>query len=268
MFFLGLLRYFHSALATADDRASIKRIWESILVRWERDGWEDRREDGGTATFGDIGAIHPARSSRLLEALLGGAVITGDERWQRMYREKVAEQDGARLENNMPEVGRALYVFDQNQTAWRLLYELEDNPAIKARYRRWLTDTAAAVRDRILEYRKFSAEEHDLKLAETKWEWRDALDPSAEGEAPESRSAFVRRINDLTPVRRYEHFLVQEPLEAVHVLLLSDDDASIRFLREHMKLTYASYPFEKLVFSGAMYYAETNYWMAAEYGLV
>src|SRR5262249_906551 len=132
MLFLGLLRYFASAVATPEDRASIKHIWQSILVRWERDGWEDRREDGRAATFGDIGAIHPGRSSRLLAALLGGTVITGDEHWRRVYREKLSEHDGARLKQNMPEAGRALYVFDQNQASWRLLYELEDEPAIKA----------------------------------------------------------------------------------------------------------------------------------------
>ena len=36
MFFFALLRFFRSSLATPEDRATIQRIWEAVLVRWER----------------------------------------------------------------------------------------------------------------------------------------------------------------------------------------------------------------------------------------
>jgi hypothetical protein len=268
MFFLALLRYFQSSVATADDTEAIRRIWQSVLVRWERDGWEDRREDGGTAIYGDIGTIRPDRSSRLLEALLGGAVVTRDGHWRRVYREKLEEQGGARLQDGMPRTGAALYVFDQNQTAWRLLYELEDDPSLRATYRRWLSDTAAAVRDRVLEFRKFSATEHEQKFAATDWEWRHAIDPPGTPQRTREETApFVRRIRETMPVRAYEHALVQEPLEAAHVLLLSGDDESLRFLHEHLRSLLTAYPFESLVFAGSVYNVECDYWLAADCGL-
>ena len=49
MVFYALHAFYRSEIATDQERLDIQRIWQSVLVRWERDRWQDRREDGGTA---------------------------------------------------------------------------------------------------------------------------------------------------------------------------------------------------------------------------
>ena len=77
MFLNGIFRYYESDIPTEEEKQAIRQIWQNMLARWERDGWEDRTEDGQPAWYGDIGAIAADRASRLLMALLGGAVVTG-----------------------------------------------------------------------------------------------------------------------------------------------------------------------------------------------
>ncbi len=182
MVLYGLFRYYQSALATEEEKQAIRHIWHNLLWRWERDDWEDRREDGQEAWYGDIGAIAPARGCRLLAALLGGWVVTGDEHWRRLYQQKLEEDGYARLKTDLPPLRTALYVFDQDQVAWRLLVDLEDDPHIRAEYQSHLAATAGPVREWLLRYRQFDPTEHQQHIQSSNWDWRCACVPPGQGE--------------------------------------------------------------------------------------
>ncbi len=281
MFLNGIFRYYESDIPTEEEKQAIRQIWQNMLARWERDGWEDRTEDGQPAVNGDIGAIADDRASRLLMALLGGAVVTGDEHWRRQYRQKLEEQDYARLKTGLPPSGGALYVLDQNQVAWRLLADLEDDPAIRQEYQARLAETAAAVHGNLLAYQEFDPAEHSQRKAASDWDWRKAHEPPDQTQTTPSlvsgklRYASVEqarerrlRLRKLQPVWWYEFQYVTEPFEAAHVLLLSGDAVSLDLLQSHLGPLFGAYPYEQLALSWSLYDTECDYWLAVQAGLL
>ena len=281
MFLNGIFRYYESDIPTEEEKQAIRQIWQNMLARWERDGWEDRTEDGQPAVNGDIGAIADDRASRLLMALLGGAVVTGDEHWRRQYRQKLEEQDYARLKTGLPPSGGALYVLDQNQVAWRLLVDLEDDPAIRQEYQARLAETAAAVHGNLLAYQEFDPAEHSQRKAASDWDWRKAHEPPDQTQTTPSlvsgklRYASVEqarerrlRLRKLQPVWWYEFQYVTEPFEAAHVLLLSGDAVSLDLLQSHLGPLFGAYPYEQLALSWSLYDTEWDYWLAVQAGLL
>jgi hypothetical protein len=63
MVLYALHAYAVSGVATAAERRQVRDVWQNVLVRWERDGWEDRREDGGHAMYGDMNSIASDRAA-------------------------------------------------------------------------------------------------------------------------------------------------------------------------------------------------------------
>ena len=270
MFLNGIFRYYESDIPTEEEKQAIRRIWQNMLARWERDGWEDRTEDGQPAWYGDIGAITNDRASRLLMALLAGAVVTGDEHWRRLYNQKLEEQDYARLKTGPPRSGGPLYVFDQNQVAWRLLADLEDDPAIGQEYQARLAETAAAVHGRLLAYQEFDPADHSQRKAASDWDWRKACDPPDQPQTSREEVGLygLRMRNQQAPVLRYEQLCVQEPFEVAHVLLLSSDAVSLDLLQSHLGPLFGAYPYEQLLLSWSLYETEWDYWLAIQAGLL
>ena len=258
MVFYALHAYRGSSIATTADRQAIREIWQNILLRCERDDWEDRREDGAQAMFGDMNRIASDRAGRLLAALLGGFVVTGNQHWHDIYRQKLEEDDFARLRAGLPPEGAALYVYDQNQVAWRLLWELETDPEIRQRYRTLLHATADAVQDRLLDYRQFEAAQHTHLLEACDWDWRQACTAPEEGS--NQGAPYNARIRKLAPVIGYEHELIQSPWEAAHILSLSEHADHHRVLREHLPRLLDTFPWDRVALSWSIYNVEWTYW--------
>ena len=281
MVFHALHAYHCSHVATPAEQQAIQEIWQCTLRRWERDAWEDRREDGDPAMFGDMDRVTSDRSGRLLAALLGGFVVTGDGHWHDVYRQKLEEDDFARLRVGLPPEGAALYVYDQNQVAWRLLWELETDHDIRERYRGLMQVTAAAVRNRLLDYRQFDAEEHSRRLAATEWNWRRACVTPAQpcdqtrdrtcgqaepGAGPNQGAAYNTRIRQQAPVIEYEHAFVQSPWEAAHILVLSAEADHHRLLQEHLTALLTTFPWDQIALSWSVYNVEWTYWLSRQPG--
>jgi hypothetical protein len=181
-----------------------------------------------------------------------------------VYHEKVAEADGARLKAAVRE-GWPLYVFDQNQVAWRILADLEDNAALATIYHERLQQAAAAVSERILAYRDFQADEHRRLKEASAWDWRPACDPPGQPQRDlEAVAAYGRRLRARAPLIAYERDYVQHPLEAAHVMLLSGDQASLSVLREHMAGLLTAYPHAELMLSWSVYNTEADFWRACQ----
>ena len=269
MFLNGIFRYYESDIPTEEEKQAIRQIWQNMLARWERDGWEDRTEDGQTAWYGDIGAITNDRASRLIAALLAGAVVTGDEHWRRQYRQKLEEQDYARLKTGPPPSGGSLYVFDQMQVGWRLLADLEDDPAIRQEYQARLEETAAAVHGRLLAYQEFDPADHSQRKEASDWDWRKACEPPGQTQTTlEQAHERQLRLRTQQPVWMYEFQYVAEPFEAAHVLLLSGDTDSLDLLQSHLGPLFGAYPYEQLLLSWSLYETEWDYWLAVQAGLL
>ena len=262
MVLYALHAYAGSGVATAAEQRQVQNVWQKVLVRWERDGWQDRREDGGQAMFGDMDSIASDRAGRLLAALLGGCVITGDRHWHSVYRQKLEEGDYARLRTGLPPDSAALYVYDQNQVAWRLLWELEEDADLRLRYSDLMTETANSVLARLPSYRQFDRREHARLLAASTWDWRPACLPP--GEEPNHGAQYIARLRRLAPASAYEHEYVQSPWEAAHILSLSEAPDHHQMLREHLPSLLTAHPCDKLALSWSIYDVEWTYWMMVQ----
>lgn len=249
-------------MASAAQKQQIRDIWQRVLLRWERHDWQDRREDGAPAMYGGMDRIAPDRGSRLLAALLGGAVVTGDQHWHDVYRQKLEEQDFARLHTGQPPDRTALYVHDQNQVAWRLLWELETDAQIKQRYRTLLQQTADAVAHRLTAYEQFDAAEHSRRLAASDWDWTKGCLPAGAG--PNHGAEYNARLRQLAPVIEYEHELVQSPWEAAHILALSEHGDHAQLLGQHLPALLSAYPWDRLALSWSFYDVEWTWWLALQ----
>lgn len=267
------VRYARSPLCDLGTRRRIGETLEAICARWERDGWVDWLEDRrGPAIFGDIGSFTPDRASRLIQALLAAATFTArGAYWRARYLEKVEEADRARLALAPHQRGRATYVAQQNQIAWRMLYDLERDGDLRAVYRDRLRETARSVVEALETFRQFDATAHQATLAETDFDWRHAydggplpMDPLREGQAryQERIRAYVRRSREVRAVDQYEHRFVQESMEVAQIIALSDDEELIETHRATMRELLLAFAYERLRLSWSLYAVGFVYWLA------
>lgn len=269
----ALARYARSPLCDTGTRRRIGQILDEICSRWERDGWVDRLEDGrGPAIFGDIGALRPDRSCRLLLCLLAAATFSlRGAHWRARYEEKMAEADRARLAPTPHRAGAATYVAQQNQLAWRLLYDIEPDREIRARYAQHLRETAESALAPLDGFREFDAAAHAAAVAASDFDWRHAgdgeslpMDPLREGQERYQKrmSAYLDRSRALRPVHGYEYRHVWTPFEVGQIIALCPDEDLVARHRPTLVELLRTYPFERLRLSWSLYAVGFVYWLA------
>lgn len=269
----ALARYARSPLSDPGTRRRIGQILDAICARWERDGWVDRLEDGrGPAIYGDIGAHRPDRASRLLQCLLAAATFAPNAaHWRAQYEAMVEDNGRARLRPTPHQPGRATYVAQQNQLAWRLLFDLEPDGNLRAIYQERLRETAASALDGLETFREFDSAAHAAAVAASDFDWRHAydgeplgMDPLREGHERyrQRMAAFMTRVRERRPVHAYEYRHVWCPLEVGQIIALSGDQALLESHRPTLREMLVTYPFQQLRLSWSFYAVGFAYWLA------
>lgn len=268
MYVYGLYTYYHSSIATKQEKAQIRSIMHDICSRIEEDGFDILTHDGKPARVSRIGAIRSDRSSRLLEMYRVGYDVTGDKHWLDIYEEKVAENQYARLRdittpsrvNTMPwNVRQAVYGILQNQASLIPLFEVETSLLTKAVYLEAMHLNANIVSDRVTLFREYDPNIHSDNY--TLGGWRTGENPRPGGLSKEFK-------------------VVRDPCEALVVMLLAHDKYLIEpyqyqggkgklyadYLRNITRELLSTYDFPKMRTFGA-FYAEIAYWLAVKQGL-
>jgi hypothetical protein len=129
MYVYGLWRYFRSPIATVEEKAEIRAIFEAMLKRLEEDKFVIFTDTGGPTRFGDLDRLKPSRAERLLATVLAGADVTGDAHWREVY----AQLREPRLKHCRG-LGGQPWVLVQNQCAFFVLRHLEQDPEIRKVY--------------------------------------------------------------------------------------------------------------------------------------
>jgi hypothetical protein len=130
--FFALWRYYHSKVATAEERMQIERVVADILERLERNQWMIMDENGDTTNVWDLGYVDATRSERLLSFLLIGYDITGDGHWRRLYdRKKQTRLESCGNFDVIDHAGNRYPAWVQEQTSMslRALLDLAKEPA-------------------------------------------------------------------------------------------------------------------------------------------
>ena len=268
MYVCGLWTYFHSPIATAQEKAEITDIIRNICTRIEDDGFDILDAMGKPALVSDIGVIRSDRSSRLLEVYRVGHDITGEQHWLDIYEEKVCENNFARLRNittpsrvNILPWGSRQMVYGilQNQVSLLPLHALETSLPVRALYQEAIQVNARVVEDRFADFQKYDPTKHTEAYELAAWR----KDPSIGGRTP-------NLADELRTVRA--------PCEAMCVMLLAadkhlvepQDTPSIQlhraWLRDQCRELLSTYDYDKMR-TYSMIYAEIAYWRAVKLGL-
>ncbi len=127
-------RYYRSPVATASEKVEIQSIFSNMLTRLEADQYAVLQENGDPLLFGDLDKLERGRAERLLAIVLAGADITGDSYWQDVYDQLLPTRIPFLHGNHASGPQYEPWVLQQNQMAFYILRNLEQDPTTLALY--------------------------------------------------------------------------------------------------------------------------------------
>ena len=122
MWMVAMYRYFHSKLATPEDKKLIGQLMTDVVHRFEKNGWVNLNEDNTKPTWASGGHLkHPRYAIGFLSLLAVAHSTTGNEKWGRMYQAACEENDGERLTCLREEADLApMNIYQPEQTSNKL----------------------------------------------------------------------------------------------------------------------------------------------------
>lgn len=103
---VGLWRYYHSPLASEDDRSFIRESLDKVVRRLEKNHWRILWEDDSReahASGGDLTHFGSERVTLLLPFVGAAADVTRDGHWIGLYQALATERDGLRWRVLLPD---------------------------------------------------------------------------------------------------------------------------------------------------------------------
>lgn len=229
----GLFQFHRSGLATPADRRRISGVFARVLHRLKRDGYRIMTAGGSRETrFGDLAAVMPTRSERLLAFLVAGWEVTGDEEWRSEYEKACA----VRLSSLHGFSRFDSWVLVQTAAGLDMLCTLERQPDRLETYRAAAREAVERCRQQVAPYHEFLADDRPAarKLADTR---------------------FVLRT-------------VRIPVEAAVVVLLCGDDSAARRVAPAVAEMLSGWPVAGFRYSPPLVALEWAYWLAVRRGLL
>ena len=105
-FVIALWRYYHSPLATDEDRQFIRDALDRVARRLEKNRWRILWEDDSRdahAGGGDLAGMFSESALLLLPFVGAAADVTGNEHWRKLYDRFAEEKDGQRWKVLLPD---------------------------------------------------------------------------------------------------------------------------------------------------------------------
>ena len=261
MYVFGMWFYYNSNIASDEEKTLIREIIHDICVRIEKDDFKILSAKGETVTFGNIGSTYTDRASRLLEILLAGYYITGEERWLDIYKEKLKEKNYRRLKYTLlPSILKKCeaYTILQNQVALVTLFELEKQITIRSAYLCALKMNAEVAEEKLGGYKEYTQEALPDYYQLGGWRnGQDSLPRNIYREYHQVRVPCESMIIMLLSQNRY----LEEPFDGIHA------KKYVAFLREECMKLLSVYDYTKME-STACLYAEIAYWLAVKQKLL
>ena len=266
--YTGLWRYYSSGIATAEEKARIKaRLVETTDVimglKWAMPAEEPFRKRGSFAGFAFDAA------PRQLFVLKMMSAVTGDPKWETLYQ-KSLEERGGKDNASRREICEKGMVFEYARTHnWtsctcvaglRGLWELEQDPVLKALYAKGLTASANLAAESLADCAKFDHNDGTTFSLD----WRQAMMPlwkphSTEQEAQSLADIQLRAFMKLSPRRGKETAFVREPTAAAWIVTLCPDREIVSKHAEAIKKVLTSYNYADLYYC-TFFWAESAWY--------
>jgi hypothetical protein len=259
--FYGLWRYLDSGMATPAEKEEIVGKMVEVATVLEASGWQMPCHPPAPAPFrGTYTPFTWEGAPRLLFACKVLHTLTGDEVWDRKYKE-AAQERGGMPERSRLEICAEGMVFDnpKHRHSWtgassgsvlRGLWELETDPVMKAEYAKGLEATARLAAEGLALHQKYAVNAPAQKF---QMDWRVLNEwwrpQTSEAEAVEVAMIQVRQLGKLSPQRYQEFTFVREPAFAAWLVTLSPDSTWVEEQRESVRAVLGYYRYDQLYYS-------------------
>ena len=266
--FLGLWRYLDAGLATQDERERITKhlvdTAEAIFaMKWQMPAEQPFGKRGGFLGFSFDSA---PRLLFVCKALHG---ITGDAKWDRMYREALAERGGKENRSRLEVCEHGMVFEYARYHTWtsctcvgavRALWEMEKEEAVRAAYARGLQASA----DLAFKSLPMAQQFDNADASHFEMDWRKSMLPlwkpqQTEKDAEDLAHEQLRAFMKASPRRGKETEFVREPTAAAWVVALAPDAAVLKQRAADVERVIARYDYTKLYYS-TFFWVEAAWW--------
>lgn len=266
--FLGLWRFHQSDLATDKERDRIRQRFETTTAALLKNIWRIPAE----APFGTRGSYlgyefdDTARKLFILRAM---HVVTGNSDWEKRYGKALSERGGKEKLSRLEIAERGMRYWYSERHNWtsassvgglRGLWEMEDDPKVKAAFARGLSasaELAAKSLDLALKYDPTETAAFDP-------DWRSAMLPywreqATQKDAQQVASQQLRAFRKASPQRDRETAFVREPAPAAWIVTLCPDPKVVRPHIPAIKRVIGRYDYSRLYYS-TFFWVEGAWW--------
>ena len=274
--FYGMWRYVRSNVPEEDERRQVKAKIIEVMEALRSHGWKipaDRPPFDYRGRF-DLFSWHG--SPRLLFLLKMVADVSGDGRWEEIYREKIAEKDPSGKPGRLETCAKGMVSALERHHTWtacpgvvalRGLWELESDAKLKSTYEEGLKASAAVASESLPLAVQFDNNDRqtfllDWRVMNSLWRKQNAVK-----EAQELAAKQIELLDSLSPRREYEARFVREPLFAAWVITLCPDPAVLRRYAPAILEAIRHYRHERLYIS-QFFPAESAYYRLRLSGIV
>lgn len=265
--FYGICRYLQSGLA--DDKIERARIVLKVTEmaemflsnKWRMPAEEPFKFRGG------FSSITWQSAPRQLFVLKFMHQLTRDEKWVKLYQQSLKENGGPDKLTRLAVCERGMIFEHGGRHSWtasvpgaclRALWEMENDPTLKAAYAKGLQAGADLAMESLPIGMKFDSD--DRQKFEANWRlmnqgWKPQ---QTEQEAVALAQAELKEFGKLAPRRNQEVNGVREPAFAAWVVTLAPDKDILRQRRAALEQLVAHYRYERLVYS--QFFPVENVW--------
>ena len=255
--YVGLWRYLDSGLATPEERKRIIARFNETTAEIISHKWSMPAEPpfGVRGSFAGFGFDSAPRQLFVLKMM---GAVTGDSKWETLYQSSLRERGGKDKASRLETCEKGMvfeYAKTHNWTSCtcvaglRGLWELEQDPAIKAAYAKGLIASAALAAESLADCAKFN--HHDGTTFSL--DWRKAMMPlwkphTTEKEAQDLADQQLRAFMKLSPRRVKETAFVREPTAAAWIVTLCPDAAIVKQHASAIDKVITSYDYSDLYY--------------------
>lgn len=255
--FLGLWRYWSSDLATAEEKQRIaKHLVETaeviVSMKWQMPAEQPFGKRGG------FGGFSFDSSPRLLFVCKALHQVTGDAKWDQLYRTSLTERGGKENLTRL-EICQHGMVFEYARYhTWtsctcvasvRALWEMEKDDTIRAAYAQGLQASADLAFKSLPMAEKFD----NADTSHFEMDWRvmnaDWKPQQTEQEAQDLAHLQLKKFHKVAPRRSKETEFVREPTAAAWVVTLAPDTTILKSRAADVERVIAHYDYSKLYYS-------------------
>ena len=272
--FIGLWRFYDSGLATDEEKDRIRKHLVETTEAIVSLGWNMPAE----APFGKRGTFegfHFEKAVRKLFVMKLMARVTGEASWEERYRAELdlAGGDPALTKRQYAAGGMKYYYAPTH--AWtscvavgalRCLWEMEEEPALKADYANGLRASAVLAAECLPLAEKFDHANPSIFSLD----WRAAMLPlwkpqTTEQEAVDLAIAQLKAFGKISPRRHSEANFIREPSAAAWIVSLCPDKEVVKTHLPAIERLLRRYDYANLYYS-TFFWVESVWWRVREMG--